>query len=120
MAQLLGETARALEEGEVKHLEMIIDKPEFKKRDSYYIFKTAQMDGNVIRTRYTMRSRKPPIPILKSKLWLVDNRKGYLDLIWDLPADYVGADIFASDDTKDLCPQVLESARKIAPMNCLL
>lgn len=116
MAQLLGETARAMEEGEARHLEMIINKEEFKKKDSYYILKTSQLDGNVIRTRYTMRSKRPVLPIVKSKLWLVDNRQGHIDLIWDLPAQYVGAEAFASDNEKDICPHALKSAVKAAPI----
>lgn len=118
MVQTLGDTARALDEGEVKHLEKII--ADYRHKDSYYVFKTSQWEGgNVLRSKYTMRSTKPLIPVIKSKLWKIDNRRGVVDLIWDLPADYVGADAFASNDDKYICPQAFHSAQSVASLGAI-
>lgn len=121
MAQLLGETARAMDSGEAKTIEKILDDERFRKRNSYYIFKTSQWEGNgnVLRSKYTMRTKKPLLPLLKSKLWLVDNRRGCISLIWDLPAQYVGDERFASKEDKDICRQVFDSSKLIAPMGAI-
>lgn len=97
----LGELRTAFENDEVAMLESIIDK--YTRKDSYYIFKTSQWEGmssNVIRTKYTLQSKKPGIAIFGSKLWFVDNRNGTIRKEWDLPLDIKGAEQFLETDDK--------------------
>jgi len=84
---LLWDVRTALEEAEAKKLEEIINGNTSKK--SYYIFKASNWtgnDSNVLKDTYMLMSRKPP-KMLGTVLWLVDNVKGSLSRIWDLPMD---------------------------------
>lgn len=95
----LGEVRQGLEDNEAKVLESIIETN--SQKDSYFILKHSNWEGmysNVLRTRYSLRSRKPKIPIIGTKLWLVDNREGTLTLEWDLPMDIIGIEPFVDQD----------------------
>jgi hypothetical protein len=84
---LLWDVRSALEEGEARMIEGIIAKNKNKK--SYYIFKHSNWTGNgmeTLKSTYMLRSTKPP-KLLGTILWLVDNEKGSLTKIWELPHD---------------------------------
>ena len=49
---------------------------------------------------YELRSRKPLVPILGTKLWLIDNVNGTIDKVWDLGRDIKDADLFAEKEKK--------------------
>ncbi len=95
----LGELRAQMEKGEAASLESIIDQ-NFNKT-SYYIWKHSNWEGhtsNVMRTKYTLITTKPRIPIIGTKLWLVDNERGVLTLEWDLPMDIINADVCSSNE----------------------
>ena len=83
----IGEMRAEFEKGEAKKLEEIINENFAKK--SYYIFKHSNWignDSNIMKSTYMLRSSLPP-KMLGTVLWLVDNEKGALTQIWDLPLD---------------------------------
>lgn len=83
----LGAVRREMEINEAKKLEEIINTN--LKKKSYYIFKNSNWRGNdsfEMKSVYMLMSRKPP-KMLGTVLWLVDNVKGSLSKIWDLPMD---------------------------------
>ncbi len=91
---LLWDVRSALEQDEARKLQEIIDTPKNAKKKSYYILKHSNWTGNgrdVLKSTYMLMSRKPP-KMLGTVLWLVDNVKGTIDRIWELPLDidYVG------------------------------
>ena len=84
---LLWDVRSALEENEAKQLEGIIEKN--KSKQSYYVFKHTNWTGNgmdTLKSTYMLMSKKPP-KMLGTILWLVDNVKGSLTKIWELPLD---------------------------------
>lgn len=83
----LWEIREQMEANEAVQLENIVNS-NFKK-DSYYIFKHSNWDGNfsnVMKSVYMLRSTKPP-KMLGSVLWYVDNKEGSISRIWELPFD---------------------------------
>jgi len=115
---LLWDVRTALEENEAKMLESIISKNKSKK--SYYILKHSNWTGNgydTIKSTYMLRSTKPP-KMLGTVLWLVDNDKGSLQRIWELPLDidYVGGHLqegqgqkIVHESMKDVAPAIILS-----------
>lgn len=97
----IGEGVRYFEGEEAKKIESILNSENALRRKSYYLFKftnwTSQF-GNEMRTTYQMRSTKPPVPILGSKLWLIDNDRGAITKVWDLARDVKDADKFSSGE----------------------
>ncbi len=84
---LLWDVRSALEEGEAKMLEGIIEKN--KSKTSYYIFKHSNWTGHgmdTMKSTYMLMSKKP-MKMLGTILWLVDNVKGSLTKLWELPLD---------------------------------
>jgi len=76
-----------MEATEAAQLENIIN-TNGKKR-SYYVFKSSNWrgnDSNIMKSTYMLMSRKPP-KMLGTVLWLVDNVRGTLTRVWDLPFD---------------------------------
>lgn len=95
----LGEVRQEMEKNEARMVESIIDANADKT--SYYILKYSNWEGqfsNTLRTKYTLWSKKPVVPMIGTKLWLIDNSKGTITLEWDLPMDIINANICASDD----------------------
>jgi hypothetical protein len=87
MVQLLWDVRSALEQDEAKMLNSIIAK--YAHKESYYILKVSNWtnhDCNVLKSSYQLRSTKPP-KMLGTVLWLVDNKKGSFEKIWELPLD---------------------------------
>ncbi len=87
MADLLWDVRSAMEQGEADMLQSIIDKN--RSKESYYIFKHSNWtnhDCNVMKSSYLLFSQKPP-KMLGTVLWKVDNKKGTLERIWELPLD---------------------------------
>ncbi|MFW9872313.1 MAG: hypothetical protein ACFFG0_04355 [Candidatus Thorarchaeota archaeon] len=116
MAIELGEIRQEMEKCEVKTLEGIIDK--YKHKQSYYILKHSNWEGewsSIMRTKYALRSTKPKIPLLGTKLWLVDNIKGTISLIYDLPMDIHSTEPFVDiSSNKGFSKNVLQSAAKMS------
>lgn len=84
---LLWDVREAMEANEAKMLEGIIEKNKSKK--SYYIFKHSNWTGHgmdTMKSTYMLRSSMPP-RMLGTVLWKVDNEKGSIHRIWDLPLD---------------------------------
>jgi len=95
----IGELRDACAQSEARVLEKIINDYGYKK--SYYIFKHTNWEGqfsSVLRSKYTLKSKKPRVPLLGTKLWLIDNSRGTITLEWDLPMDLMGTEQFLSDD----------------------
>jgi len=108
---LLWDARTELEANEAKMLEDIINKNRHK--ESYYIFKHSNWTGNdlnVMKTTYMLRSSKPP-KILGTILWLVDNTKGTLEKIWDLPLDVIVPTEYL--DTDSVNEHIAQSAKDI-------
>lgn len=101
----IGEGVRYFEAEEAKKVESILNSPQALRRKSYYLFKFTNWEsqfGNTMKTVYQLRSKKPPVPILGSKLWLVDNARGAITKVWDLARDIKDADKFSSgEEVKD-------------------
>ena len=99
----LGEGRSYFEAEEAKKVESILNSDSAKRRSSYYLFKytnwTSQFCG-YMKTVYELRSRKPLVPILGTKLWLIDNVNGTIDKVWDLGRDIKDADLFAEKEKK--------------------
>lgn len=113
---LLWDVRQALEEGEAKKVEEIISKNKAKK--SYYILKHSNWQGmDVLKSTYMLYSHKPP-KMLGTVLWLVDNVKGSLTRVWELPLDidYVSPHLdggigneLVHDSMKEVAPAILLS-----------
>jgi len=100
----LGELRDAMNDGEEKQVSAIIDK--YADKSSYYLLKYSNWEGqysSVLRTKYTLQSKKPPIPLLGTKLWLIDNRAGTITLEWELPMDVKDAHLFSSGEVIQNC-----------------
>jgi hypothetical protein len=109
MVYELGELRAEMCKGEEKVVSAIIDK--YAHKDSYYLLKYSNWEGqhsSVLRSRYTLQSRKPPIPLIGTKLWLVDNRAGTITLEWDLPMDVKDAHLFSDGEG---CKECFHSAQ---------
>jgi len=95
----LGEVREELEKNEAVVLDKIIQR--CSDKESYYVLKHSAWEGvlsNTMRTRYTLRSRKPKIPIVGTKLWLISNKESTITLEWDLPMDIIGTEPFVDED----------------------
>ena len=89
MAELLWSVREALEQGEADMLNSIINRPKQKDKDEYYILKHSNWTGNgldTLKSTYILKSTKPP-KMLGTVLWHVNNKKGTIDKIWELPLD---------------------------------
>jgi hypothetical protein len=89
MAELLWSVREAMERGEADMLQGIIDRPKQKAKEEYYILKHSNWTGNgldTLKSTYMLRSTKPP-KMLGTVLWHVNNKKGTIDKIWELPLD---------------------------------
>lgn len=110
---LLWDVRSEMEKNEAQMLESIISKNKLKS--SYYIFKHSNWtnhDMNVMKSTYMLRSDKPP-QMLGTVLWHVDNKKGTLKRVWDLPLDVmVDSDLLDPDNSLE---HVVESAKQVAP-----
>lgn len=106
----LGEVREAMEANELKILDSIVARN--KGKTSYYIWKHSNWEGQhstIMRTKYQLRNHKPPIPLIGTKVWYVDNHRGTISLEWDLGMDIKDADICATDN---LSENTLKSAQK--------
>ena len=86
----LGEGRSYFEAEEAKKVESILNSDSAKRRSSYYLFKYTNWRSQFcgyMKTVYELRSRKPLVPILGTKLWLIDNVNGTIDKVWDLGRD---------------------------------
>jgi len=87
MTELLWDVRSALEQGEADMLNGILSKN--KNKTSYYILKHSNWtnhDCNMMKSTYMLRSTIPP-KMLGTVLWLVDNSKGTIEKLWELPLD---------------------------------
>lgn len=114
---LLWDVREAMEANEAKVLEGIIEKHKSKK--SYYIFKHSNWTGlgmETMKSTYMLRSTMPP-KMLGTVLWMVDNEKGTINRIWDLPLDIlVPGEYLDQHSSNEL---VVESAKSISNSICI-
>lgn len=89
MAELLWSVREALEQNEAKMLQSIVDRPDQKLRKTYYILKHSNWTGHdmtQMKSTYMLRSSLPP-KMFGTVLWKVDNEKGTIERVWELPLD---------------------------------
>lgn len=89
MTRLLWDVRKDLEDNEAKQLENIINSN--LKKESYYILKASKWDNHdmeIMRSVYLLYSVKPP-KLFGTTLWLVDNKAGTIEKIWELPMDHL-------------------------------
>lgn len=54
---------------------------------NYYLILTAHWVGNVLHTKLIVSVRRPPIKMINSACYFVDNQRGLMKRCWVLPAD---------------------------------
>lgn len=89
MVELLWSVREALEKNEAEVLQGILDRPKQKAKSEYYILKHSNWTGHgmdTMKSTYMLRSSRPP-KMLGTVLWHVNNKRGTIEKIWELPLD---------------------------------
>lgn len=114
---LLWDVRTALEEQESRTIQDILTKN--RSKESYYILVHANWTGNgmdVLKTKYLIMDKKPP-RMLGTKLYLVNNIRGTLEQLWELPLDVLVPTEYLNMHIPNV--SVHDDAKTVAPVICV-